>query len=222
MNQIRLIALTLITIASLQLNAQTMNGFLDLSKLNRGADAGQYFIGVGLNPLISAAFDVTQKWAEPPGDEPQPLVCYTEIRLVAGDLTLIMTDALRDTKLSHTQSLLLVTGHWDESEKCSPIEAIFSRKLTFSAYFLLGGFGLDYPAPAGFDKMTVGISVMPFGNSIELMPGLQKGKPVVRNLKSQLDAQLKRGNQEGLYFFVWAYDAKGFSEELGRGYIELK
>jgi hypothetical protein len=224
MNQIRLTAMFLILTASFHISAQTMTGFLDLSQLNRGANAGQYHIGVGINALPTAAFDVVQKWEHPKGvdGELEPLACHTEFSLVAGDVSVIMTDAEKNTAATLKTSIVLAGSHWDDSEKCTPIDGIFSGKLTFSAYFLLGGVALDYPAPADFDKMMAGISVMPFGNTVELMPSMVRGKPVVRNLTTQLDTQLKRGNQEGLYFYTWAENEAGMTEELGRGYIELK
>ena len=223
MNQLRLISLILITTASFQINAQSMSGFLDLSHKGGERGSGQYFVGVGLNPKATAAFEIKQSLEVPQSDDQsETAVCRTEIRLNAGNFTVILTDAQRNNKATLKQDMTFYTEYWDDSAECSSVSEVMSHNLTFSAYFPAGSINLTYAPPRGFTKLILAATIMPYGNNIVLRPAMSStGQAVVENLKEQLSAQLKRNNREGLFYYLSA-ENRNTMIELGREYIELK
>lgn len=224
MSQIKFIIFLSLAAASLHAKAQSMSGYLDFSKLGRDTNAGSYFVGVALNPKDRAVLEITQTQVEPPSAEPGsvPEVCFTEIRLNAGNFSFLMTDSRKDKAARLTQDMNLFTSNYDDSEKCTSPEQIVGGQLNFIAFINLGGFNLDYRAPQPYNKIISDMSIFPYGYSVTLnVTKDSQGQLVVENLKSQLAAQVKRGNKEGMSYYVYAED-DNFSLELGSGYVELK
>ena len=229
MTQTKILLFSLLFAATLNINAESMSGYLDLSKLYGNTNAGQYFVGLALNPKATAILEITQSLSSPensdqPGSEPQ--VCLTEFRVSAGDLTLVLTDAKKDQRLNATQKISLYSSYYDESEQCSTIDALLKTPLSFMPYFNLGSFKLNYSAPYNYEELFLSISVFPYSYSVVL--NISKNSDsnyFVDNLKTQLSLQLKRGNKEALSFYTYAQAGEQDNTStlsLGQGFIELK
>lgn len=224
MKILQLFLLTLLVTSAT--NAQTMSAYLDFSNLYGKTNAGRYFVGVAVNSPQSAYPQITQGLAEPQSDQPgsEPKVCLTEIRVNAGKVSVILTDADKDKSTTIEQDMILYYSHWDDSEKCTPYADIVAKPLNFTSYFNLGGTELAYPAPRGYSKIIAAMSVFPYGYSVTLriIENPDGGAYIVKNLKSDLASQLRRGNKEGLYYYVYAEDENLGSLALGSGNLELK
>ena len=224
MTTLKVLVLALITSAAANSFAQSMNAYLDFSNLYGKTNAGQYFVGVALNPKAEATLEITQSLEQPPSDDQSalPEVCLTEIRLNAGNYTFIMTDAKKNTAVTLTQNMDLYTGFYDETETCTPVETLLAGPLSFNPYFNLGGFDLSYRAPAGYSKITTALYIFPYGYSVSLVPSKNAdGSYSVQNLKAQMDSQVKRGNKEGLSYYTFAQQDNS-TLSLGNGFVELK
>lgn len=225
MNQIKLLVLGVITTASLNINADVMSGYMDLSNLYGNTNAGQYFVGLALNIAKSAPVTYTQSLGDPqhsdqPGSEPQ--VCITEFRLNVGDAKLILTDANRDESITELVPLSWVASHADESEKCTPVEQLVKGELYFAAHIHFGSIALNYKAPFNYEKMYTAITVFPYGYSVKLnITDKSADTFTIGNLRQQFTAQLQRGNKKALQYYNYATQDQT-SLSLGQGQIELK
>lgn len=211
--------------AAFNASADVLSGYLNLSNLWGKTDAGHYFVGLTLDVKNSATLEVTQKLSAPPSeDQPgsEPQVCLTEFRVNAGQLSLILTDALKDSAIQKTQNILLYSSYYDETENCTPADVLLQTSLGFVPYFNLGTVTLNYPAPKNFDEMQTVITVFPYGYDVHLkFEKNSEGAYTAVNLNSQLSAQVKRGNKEALSYYTFARKENS-TLSLGYGFIELK
>lgn len=225
MSQVKFITFVISIAATFNANADVMNGYLDLSKLWGKTDAGQYFVGLALIVKDSARLEVTQKLSAPPSeDQPgsEPQVCLTEFRVNAGQLTLILTDTLKDHAIQATQNISIYASYFDQTEKCSSVDELLQTNVGFMPYFNLDTVTINYPAPKDYDEVRTSISVFPYGYNVILnFEKNSDGSYTAVNLKSQLSAQVKRGNKEALSYYTYA-QKESSSLSLGYGFIELK
>lgn len=208
MTQAKMILASLITVASLNIKAETMSGFLELSPVNGNIKIGPYFVGLALNPQPSAVLKITQSLVEAPTAaqlSEQAKVCLTEFFVVAGNLSLILTDAHNDETVTVRKMMNLSSNHYDETEKCSSIETLTQSPLHFTSFF----------------PLTTTISVFPYGSYVVLNISKDTNNNfVIENLKTQLSAQLKRGNKKALRYNFSASDENSLLTQQGS--IELK
>lgn len=224
MIKMKLLALAFITTASLNANADVLSGYLDLSNLYGKTDAGRYFVGLALHTDNTAVLEVTQSLSAAQGDEPwnESQVCLTDFNVVAGKATLILTDADKDESKTETQVIRLYSSYYDETEKCSSVDQILSKGISFSSFIYMGTIELNRKAPFDYEKLLSYISVFPYGYSVNLqVKQVAKGRYKVMDLKSQLSSQLKIGHKESLSYYVEAFKDE-ITLSLGQGYIELK
>ncbi|MBY0554778.1 hypothetical protein K2P97_09630 [bacterium] len=224
MNQIKLLVLGVITTASLNIKADVLSGFMDLSNLYGNTNAGRYFVGLALNIDKTAVLEVSQSLGAAQGNEPwdEPKVCLTDLNLIAGRADLILTDADRDESLTTSQQVRLNATHYDETEKCSSVEEILAKGISFSSYINMGTIKLNRKAPFDYESLETYISVFPYGYSINLQATqYAKGRFIVMDLKSQMSSQLKRGSKNALSHYTTATKDQT-TLSLGQGQIELK
>lgn len=224
MTQIKLLVLGLITTASLNIKADVMSGFMDLSNLYGKTNAGRYFVGLALNIDRTAVLEVSQYLGAAQGEEPwtEPKVCLTDLNVIAGRAELILTDADRNESLTTSQQVRLYATHYDETEKCSSVEEILAKNITFNSYINMGTIVLNYKAPYYYERIENYISLLPYGYSITLQATqYAKGHFVVLDLNSQLASQLKRGSKNALSYYVTSIKDQT-TLSLGQGQIELK
>ena len=225
MSQVKFILLAFSIAASFNANADVMSGYLNLSKLWGKTDAGQYHVGLALIVKDSATLEVTQKLSAPPSeDQPgsEPQVCLTEFRVNAGQLTLILTDTVKDSSTQAAQNISIYASYFDETEKCSSVDALLQSDVGFMPYFNLGTITMNYRAPKDYDEIRTALSVFPFGYHVNLkFEKNSDGSYTAANLKSQLSAQVIRGNKEALSYYTYA-QKENSSLSLGYGFIELK
>lgn len=224
MTQLKLLFLGLITTASLNIKADVMSGYLDLSNLYGKTDAGRYFLSLALDTDKTAVLDINRSLSAAPGDEPwtEPKVCLTDLNVIAGKATLILADVDKDESKTVIQTVRLYSSHYDESENCSSIEQILEKGITFTAYINMGTVSLNRKAPYDYDKLESYISIFPYGYSVTLQfKQVAKGRYVATDLKSQLSSQVKRGNKEALSYYIYAAKEQT-TLSLGQGFIELK
>ncbi len=212
-------------IASLKANADVMSGFMDLSKLYGKTNAGQYFLSLALDVKDSPNLEISQTLSAPPSeDQPgsEPQVCLTEFRVNAGNLTLVLTDSNKDTATSLSQAISIDASYFDQTHECTPVETLLKQNIGFTPYFHLGTVIMNYPAPADYDEIVTALGVFPYGYSVNLkFEKNADGSFTATNLKSQLSAQLKRGNKEGISYYTYAQNENS-TLSLGYGFIELK
>ncbi len=225
MSQVKILLLSFVLVASFNATADVMSGFLDLSNLYGKTDAGKYFIGLALNTHANAIVEVTQKLSAPPyEDQPgsEPQVCLTEIRVNAGQLNFVLTDSKNNEAYNITKAMDLYSGYYDETETCTPIETLLSVPVSFMPYFNLGSIYLSYKAPKDYDYLVTAISVFPYGYDVALNVSRNADNNFeIKNLKSQLSSQVKRGNKEALSHYTYA-ERDQTTLSLGQGFIELK
>lgn len=206
-------------------NADVMTGYLNLSNLWGKADAGQYFVGLTLDVKNSATLEVTQKLEGPPSeDQPgmEPQVCLTEFRVNAGQISLILTDTIKDYAIQETQTISLYASYYDQTEKCTSVDELLQTHVGFTPYFNLGMVTMIYPAPKDFDEIRTAITVFPYGKNVNLkFERNSDGSYTAVQLKLQLSAQVKRGNKEALSYYTFAQKDNS-TLSLGYGFIELK
>ncbi len=211
--------------AAFNASADVMSGYFNLSNLWGKTDAGQYFVGLTLNVKNSATLKVTQKLSGPPSeDQPgsEAQVCLTEFRVNAGQLTLILTDTLKNYAIQETQNISIYTSYYDQTEKCTSVDELLQTNLGFMPYFNVGTVTMNYPAPKDFDEIRTAITVFPYGYHVNLkFEKNSDGSYTAVNLKSQLSAQVKRGNKEALSYYTFA-QKENSTLSLGYGFIELK
>lgn len=211
-------------IASLNVNADTLTGVLDLSNLYGKTNAGKYNVTATMLANRSAVIEVNQSLTDPPGSEfpgELPQICMTEFKINAGSVTLTLEDVNTKTQLANTKEMSLVTYFFDETDRCTAVDELVQGKSSFMAYFNMGSVQLNYPAPFGYDKIMASFSVFPYSYSVSLpISKNSEGKFYVADLQASLSLQLKRGYKESLSYYVSA-EKELSSLSLGTGYIEL-
>lgn len=225
MSQVKFLLFAISIAVGISVNAEVLSGYLDLSKLWGKTNAGQYFVGLTLDVKDSASLEVTQKLSAPPSeDQPgsEPQVCLTEFRVDAGQLTLILTDTLKNSAIQTSQNISIYASYFDQTEQCTPLDELLQTDVGFMAYFNLGTITMNYRAPKGYEDIRTSLSVFPYGYNVNLkFEQNADGSYTATDLKSQLSAEVKRGNKEGLSYYTYA-QKENSTLSLGYGFIELK
>lgn len=225
MSQAKFLLFVVSVAAGLNANADVMKGYLNLSKLWGKTNAGQYFVGLTLDVKDSAVLEVTQKLSAPPSeDQPgsEPQVCLTEFQVNAGQLSLILTNTVKDLATQASQNISIYASHFDQTEKCTAIDELLQTGVGFTAYFNLGSVTMNYRAPKDYEEIRTALTVFPYGYNVNLkFEKNADGSYTAANLKSQLSVQVKRGNKEGLSYYTYAQKDNS-TLSLGNGFIELK
>lgn len=220
-----LILSTLILCATINATANTMMGFLDLSKLNQ--NAGRYFIGLALNTKTTAALEITQKLANPKFQTNSDIkVCLSTFKVNAGDYSIILVDADTDQSLTITQKIELYSYHYDETESCTSNDELLASPLNFKPRFNVPPIKLNRMPPAGYNEFIAMLKLLPYGQNVIL--NISKNNQTtyfVENLKTQLDLQLQRNKAHHIFkTYVQKKSDNGTLKTLATegGFFELK